>query len=77
MIIIMISGYTDIGTYVPISGYWHVKNSDVCVFITFELESSITCNLHVLCMLAYSNIEKISQFELESSVKKDCRVLAS
>jgi hypothetical protein len=30
-----------------------------CVFITFE--SSITCSLHVLCMLAYSNIRKLSQ----------------
>ena len=29
-----------------------------CVFITFE--SSITCSLHVLCMLAYSNIRKLS-----------------
>jgi hypothetical protein len=30
-----------------------------CVFITFE--SRITCGLHVLCMLAYSNIRKSSQ----------------
>ncbi len=29
-----------------------------CVFITFE--SSISCSLHVLCMLAYSNIRKVS-----------------
>jgi hypothetical protein len=29
-----------------------------CVFITFE--SRISCSLHVLCMLAYSNIRKVS-----------------
>ncbi len=30
-----------------------------CVFITFE--SSISCSSHVLCMLAYSNIRKLSK----------------
>ncbi len=38
---------------------WYTESSLNCVFITFE--SSITCSLHVLCMLAYSNTEKYPQ----------------
>ena len=41
--------------YMACTYYFFLK----CVFITFE--SSISCSSHVLCMLAYSNIRKLSQ----------------
>ena len=39
---------------------WQVytKSSLYCVFITFD--SRITCSLHVMCMMAYSNIRNLS-----------------
>ena len=40
--------------YMACTYYFFLK----CVFITFE--SSISCSSHVLCMLAYSNIRKLS-----------------
>ena len=40
--------------YMACTYYYFLK----CVFITFE--SSISCSSHVLCMLAYSNIRKLS-----------------